>query len=120
MTDEQRNPTPGPDIDSRGFHAQAGYMILPRRVEASLLYGRIEGDTSVDDAAVTEVRGAVVYYWQSHNLKVQSDVGQIGYGRNFVTLAARARQGMPSLGTRLVTGQDLSDIQLRVQFQVAF
>jgi phosphate-selective porin len=120
MTDEQQNPAAGRDIDSTGFHAQAGFMVIPRTTEVAVRYARITGDTEVDDGEVSEWRGVVGYYWQAHNLKLQADAGQVGYGARFAALPSRARQGLPSLGTRLVTGQALSDTQVRVQVQVAF
>ena len=120
MTDEQENPSEGRDIDSRGFHVQASYMLAPRTVEVGVLYSRIDGDTDVDDAALTEIRGVASYYWQAHNLKLQADFGQLGYGANYSALSSRARQGLPALGTRLVSRQRLEDLQLRVQFQLAF
>ena len=120
MLDEQENPVPAPDLHSRGYHAQAGYMVLPRRVEVGVQYARIDGDTNVDDAAVTELRGVVSYYWQAHNLKLQGDAGQVGYGENYSTLSTRARQGLPTLGTRLVALEDLADAQVRVQVTVSF
>lgn len=119
-TDEQQNPVSGADIDSRGFHAQAGYMVVPKTVEVGILYARIDGNTNVDDAEVSELRGVLGYHWQAHNLKLQADIGQLGYGRNFAGLSSRARQGLPSLGTRLVTGRSFSDTQFRVQLQLAF
>jgi hypothetical protein len=120
MTDEQDNPLDRTTIDSRGFHAQAGYMIVPRRVDVGVLFAGITPDTDVDDAGVTELRAVVGYYWQAHNLKLQADVGQVGYGENFTALSSRARQGLPSLGPRLVDGRSLTDTQLRVQMQIAF
>ena len=120
MTDEQESPLSGPDIDSHGFHAQAGYMVVPRKVEFGALYSAIDPDTSVDDAALKEWRGVFGYYWQSHNLKLQADAGQLLYGSAFSTLSARARQGLPALGSRLVSNQKLTDTQLRVQLQLAF
>jgi phosphate-selective porin len=120
MSDEQQNPTPGPDIDSRGYHAQASYMLLPPTTEVGVQYARIDGDTSHDDAEVTELRGVVNYYWQSHNLKVQADIGQVQYASAFAALPTRARQGLPALGTRLVTAEDLADTQLRVQLTIIF
>lgn len=120
MTDEQDNPVPGPDIDSRGFHAQAGYMVLPRRLDVGVLFSQITPDTDVDDGEVNELRGVVGYYWQAHNLKLQADIGRLGYGSNFGALSGRARQGLPSLGPRLVTGESLNDTQLRVQLQLSF
>ena len=120
MTDEQQNPIAGPDIDSDGFHAQAGFMVHPRTVEVGVRYARVAGDTDVDDGDVTEFRGVVGYFWQAHNLKLQADAGWIGYGSNYTELSSRARQGLPSLGTRLESGTELTDTQLRVQLQVAF
>ena len=120
MTDEQQVPTTGPDIDSRGFHAQAGVMPIPRKVEVGLLFARVNGNTDVDDAELSELRGVVGYYWQAHNLKLQADVGQLGYGANFATMASRARQGLPALGARLVSGTSLNDTQVRLQLQLAF
>ena len=110
--DEQENPVAGRTIDSHGFHAQASYMLLPRRLEAGVLFARITPDDDVDDAEVTELRGVVGYFWHSHNLKLQADIGG--------ALSSRARQGLPSLGPRLVSGESLTDTQLRVQIQVSF
>lgn len=120
MTDEQSNPVPGPDIHSRGYHAQASVMVIPRTTEVGVQYAWIAGDTSVDDAAVTELRGVVSYYFQQHNLKLQADAGQTGFAPAFGTLSTRARQGLPALGPRLVTGEQLSDTQVRVQLTLIF
>ena len=120
MTDEQENPVAGPDIHSHGLHAQVGYMLVPRRVEAGVMYAWIDPDTDVDDAALREWRGVFGYYWQAHNLKLQADAGQLLYGPAFSTLSTRARQGLPVLGSRLVSGQSLADTQVRVQLQLAF
>ena len=120
MTDEQQNPTVGPDLKSMGFHAQAGVMVLPRRADVAIRFAQVEGDTSVDDSAVSELRGGFNYYWRSHNLKVTSDVGQVSYDSGFAALPTRAKLGLPSLGTRRVTGQSLSDVEFRLQLQVAF
>jgi phosphate-selective porin len=119
MNDEQDNPVEGPAIDSNGFHAQAGYMLMPRRLEVGVLYARITPDSDVDDAELTEIRGVVGYYWQAHNLKLQADIGQLGYAENFSALSGRARQGLAAPGPRLSTG-DLQDLQLRIQLQIAF
>ncbi|MPY86368.1 MAG: hypothetical protein GEU99_00425 [Luteitalea sp.] len=120
MTDEQQNPDPGPDIDSRGYHAQGGYMIVPETVEVGLRYAEVDGDTRVNDATLREVRGVVGYYWLSHSLKLQVDVGQISYGAGYGSLSSRARSGLPDFDNRLVSNQSLSDRQFRLQLQVAF
>jgi phosphate-selective porin OprO and OprP len=120
MTDENQAPASAGDVPSRGFHAQAGYALAPRRTEVALRIARVLGDTRVDDAAVTEVRGVVGYFWQSHNLKVQVDGGRLTYGANYANLSPRARSGLPALGTRLVTGASLRDHEVRAQLQLAF
>ena len=119
MTDEQENPQSGPDIDARGFHAQAGYMVVPKTVEVGLLYARITPDTRVNDADTSELRGVFGYYFQAHGLKLQADAGTLGYESGFASLSARARQGLTALGTRTSTGA-FNDLQVRVQFQLAF
>lgn len=120
MRDEQHAPLAGRDIDSRGFHAQAGYLLMQRKVDIGALYGWVDPDTEVGDAAVRELRGVVGYYWQAHGLKLQADAGQVEYGARFASLSSRARQGLPALGTRLASGVSLSDRQVRVQLQLAF
>ena len=62
----------------------------------------------------------VGYYFRSHNLKLQGDVGQLMYDANYAALSSRARAGLPELGTRLVNSQSLSDAQFRLQLQLAF
>jgi hypothetical protein len=120
MVDERNNPTPLEDVDSRGYHAQAGYMVVPKRVEVGVLWASVTGDTNADDADVDELRGVFGYYWQGHDLKLQADIGRVGYDEGFAALSSRARQGLPSFGTRLVSGVRLTDTQLRVQMQLAF
>ena len=120
MTDQQRNPAGLPNLTSRGDHAQAGFMVVPRTTEVAVRYARVEGDSSAADSAVRELRGALSHYWRAHNLKLQADVGQIRYGAGFGALPARARAGLPGLGTRLAAGQSFADKELRVQLQLAF
>ena len=119
MTEEQDNPSPGREIDSRGFHAQAGYMVVPKVVDVGVLYARITPDAEVDDAATSELRGVFGYFWQAHGLKLQADIGTLEYESRFSTLSSRARQGLTALGTRTSTGA-FRDGQVRVQLQLAF
>ncbi|MBI4487058.1 MAG: hypothetical protein HY655_13700 [Acidobacteria bacterium] len=120
MNDERRNPAILADLKSNGYHAQAGFMVVPRRTELAIRYARIEGDSEVDDAAVSELRGVFGYYWRAHNLKLQADIGQVGYDAGYATLSSRARAGLPSIGTRLATGRSLADTEFRLQLQLAF
>lgn len=125
QTDEQSNPTAGPDVDANGYTAQFGVFVVPRKQELGVRYSSVEPDESVADAKQTEMRLVYGYYWKSHNMKLQADIGEIKYGANFASLSTLALRGVsPSLAAplRIVTlpGQDITDKQLRVQFVLAF
>jgi hypothetical protein len=125
QSSEQQNPTPGPDIDANGFHAQLGVFIVPSKHEIAVRYAEIEPDESISDAKQTEIRAAYGYFWRSHNMKLQADFGQITFGENFSTLPTIALRGVSpglSAAQRIVTlpGEELKDLQARIQFVVAF
>ena len=127
MTDELSNPLPDRDVDSRGYNLQVGCMIVPKTFELALRYALIDPDTSVDDADVDELRLAINYFFAGHNLKLQADVGTVGYGSNYLALPLVARRGLPPLGTRVgvsasdpATWQAFTDKVARLQFQLAF
>lgn len=125
QTDQQANPTVGPNIDADGFHAQFGVFVVPTTQEIALRYAKISPDTSVSDADQTEMRVVYGYFWKAHNMKVQADLGEIKYGSNFASLSALALRAVsPSLSPaqRLVPlpGEEITDKQLRVQFVLAF
>jgi len=120
MSDQVANPISGDDVDSNGWHAQVGFMVIPKTLELGVRYATIEPDENVNDADVTEARFVVGYFWKGHNLKFQADVGQVEYGQNITTLSPVALKGLPSLGLRLTTGEDLTDRQFRAQVQLAF
>ena len=125
QTDEQKNPTVGPDIDADGFHAQFGVFVVPKTQEIALRYAQITPDTNVSDADQTEMRVVYGYFWKAHNMKVQADLGEIKYGSNFASLSALALKGVsPTLSPtqRLVPlpGEEITDKQARVQFVLAF
>lgn len=125
QTDEQNNPTIGPDINANGFDAQFGVFIVPKSQELAVRYASVEPDEDVADAKQTEMRLVYGYFWKNHNMKVQADIGQIKYGQNFASLSTLALRGVsPSLlaPLRIVSlpGQDITDQQLRVQFVLAF
>lgn len=120
MTDELDNPVVASDVDSSGWNAQVGFMVVPKTFELGLRYASIEPDEDVDEADVSEARLVAGYYWVGHNLKLQADVGRISYDAGVGSLSSIASRNLPALGTRLVTGEDLSDTQFRLQAQLAF
>jgi hypothetical protein len=113
----------GPDVDSSGYHVQAGVMIQPRTMEVGLRYAQIDPDDDLIDDKLTEKRAVFGYYFQGHNLKVQADVGTLEYESSFSSLSDVARRGLtdPVFADRLTgTGREYTDWQGRVQVQVAF
>jgi phosphate-selective porin len=125
QTDQQANPTVGPDVDSDGFHVQFGVFVVPSTQEIAVRYAQISPDTNVSDADQTEIRAVYGYFWKAHNMKIQADLGEIKYGSNFASLSSLAlRNVSPALSPaqRLVPlpGEDITDKQLRVQFVLAF
>jgi phosphate-selective porin OprO and OprP len=88
---------------AQGYYAQAGYMIIPRTLEAAFRYSYLDKNRDVDNNLITETIGAVSYYFDKHNLKVQGDVGNIHTQQN-------------------VSGahKQFDDMQYRLQAQIIF
>jgi phosphate-selective porin len=125
QTDEQANPTAGPDIDANGYHAQFGVFLVPKKHEIALRYAQVEPDESVPDANQTEARIVYGYYWRGHNMKIQVDAAQVTFDSNFAALSSLATRNISpglSASQRLVPlpGEELTDKQLRAQFVLAF
>ena len=125
QTDSQTNPTVGPDIDANGFTLQFGVFVVPKFQELAVRYASVEPDEAVANATQTEMRLVYGYYWKSHNMKLQADLGEVKYGQNFSSLSSLALRGvspslLPALRIVPLPGQELNDKQLRVQFVLAF
>lgn len=62
-------------LRGHGFYAQAGYFLIPRHLELAARYSWLDPnrDATVSHQ-ITEVQGAVSYYFNQHNLKIQGDV----------------------------------------------
>jgi len=86
---------------AHGFYAQAGYFIIPKHLEAAVRYSYVDPDRSVTNNIQTETQGAVSYYFNKHNLKLQADVTNI-----------HAQHTLPNAPT--------DDMQFRLQAQMIF
>jgi len=64
-------------LRAQGYYAQAGYCILPKRLEAAIRYSYLDPNRDRANDTQTEVIGALSYYFNNHNLKLQADVGNI-------------------------------------------
>ncbi|MFA7406119.1 MAG: porin [Pelobacteraceae bacterium] len=61
-------------LRAEGVYAQAGYFVIPKTLEAALRYSYIDPNRSKANDLRTDVQGAVSYYFNMHNLKIQGDV----------------------------------------------
>lgn len=66
--------TNGVTLHADGFYVQAGYCIIPKTFEAALRYSYVDPRRDVVDDHQTDVGGALSWYFNKHNLKVQGDV----------------------------------------------
>ena len=64
-------------FDTSGWFAQAGYFLKPEKWEVALRYGVNDPSDLVGPDKITELRGALNYFYARHALKVQADFGQI-------------------------------------------
>jgi phosphate-selective porin OprO/OprP len=62
------------NVISNGFYAQVGYMVLPKKVELAVRYAWMDYNRNTPNNNQTEVQGAISWYIEGHNLKIQADV----------------------------------------------
>jgi phosphate-selective porin OprO/OprP len=74
---QAENQRTGRLLRAQGFYAQTGYMIIPKTLEAAFRYSYLDPNRDVAHDLITEQIGAVSYYFNKHNLKLQADVGNI-------------------------------------------
>jgi phosphate-selective porin OprO/OprP len=70
------------NVISNGFYAQAGYMVLPKQVELAIRYAWMDYNRNTPNDNQTEVQGAISWYIQGHNLKIQADVTKQNQQKN--------------------------------------
>ena len=93
--------TNGRTVHSRGYYAQAGYFLLPKRLEVAARYSSVDPNRDRSRDLQVELNGGVSYYFRGHNLKLQGDCTNI-----HIQQAAGK--------------EPTNDKQLRVQAQLAF
>jgi phosphate-selective porin OprO/OprP len=62
-------------LRSQGFYGEAGYSIIPKTLDLAFRYSYYDPDRDIANNNVTEQIGAISYYFNKHNLKLQADVG---------------------------------------------
>jgi phosphate-selective porin OprO/OprP len=103
----------GPAVEALGWQAQAGYMIVARRLELDLRYSEVDSNRDLPGDRATELRSGVNYYWKGHNLKLQTDLGWLVFDAN-----GPGRSGASRLPE--AAGRKLTDFQARAQLQLYF
>ncbi|HJW87617.1 MAG TPA: porin, partial [Candidatus Brocadiaceae bacterium] len=90
----------GETVQSNGFFSQAGYFVMPKKLEFAVRYSMLNTDTDVANDLQREYTGGVNYYFKGHRSKIQTDVG------HFVTEKGDL--------------DDLNENRIRMQYQITF
>ena len=64
-------------LRAQSFYAQAGYMVIPKKLEAAFRYSYYDPNRDVSNDTQTEQIGCLSYYFNEHKLKIQGDIGNI-------------------------------------------
>jgi phosphate-selective porin len=64
-------------LRAQGWFIQGGYCIIPKKFEASLRYSWLDPNRDLPNDQLTEVAGALSYYFNEHNLKIQADIADL-------------------------------------------
>ena len=94
-------------VISRGFYTQAGFMVVPKTVELALRYAWMDYNQDKADSLKSEVQGAISWFVNGHNLKVQADITK-SFVQNYVDTRAAAH------------GVAMEDTIFRTQAQLLF
>lgn len=73
--DLNADPDQGSDWDADGYYVQAGYQVIPNKLELAARYSEIESEDANASAKFdkSETQLGANYYFAKHNLKVQAD-----------------------------------------------
>jgi phosphate-selective porin OprO/OprP len=85
------------DFDSEGITFQAGYFVIPQKLELAVRYSVYDPTSLVDNDDRIEQGLAFGYFWNKHNHKLQADFRELENERT-----------------------DIKDRELRVQYQIIF
>lgn len=61
-------------LRAHGFYAQAGYCLIPGTVEVALRYSYVDPNRDKSNDLQSDTQGALSWYINKHNLKLQGDV----------------------------------------------
>jgi phosphate-selective porin OprO/OprP len=93
---------------AQGFYAQAGYFVIPKQLELAARYSYIDPNRDIANDHWVESTGAVSWYINQHNLKLQADYTNVHKQK----LIASTNPG--------ATANAADDQQVRFQAQIIF
>ena len=73
-------------LNAEGFYGQAGYFILPKKVELAYRYSYLDPNQSTTKDHWTENTAAVSWYINNHNLKLQADYTNVHKQSNIASV----------------------------------
>ncbi len=89
----------GDTVTSDGFYTQAGYFVLPKKLELAARYSLLDPDNDLPDDFQKEYAAGINYYFRQHRSKIQTDFG------HYVTE---------------IDERDKNENRFRVQYQIIF
>ena len=100
-------------------------MVQPKQHELAVRYAQLNPDTNVMEARQKEARLVYGYYIKGHSLKLQADIGEVTFGKNFSTLPTLALRNVsptldPTKRLLLLPGNLVTDKQARIQITAQF
>jgi phosphate-selective porin OprO and OprP len=95
-------------VRAQGFYAQAGYFVIPKQLELAARYSYIDPNRDVSGDHWVESTGAVSWYINNHNLKLQADYTNVH------------KQNLIASTNKGATANATDDQQVRLQAQVIF
>ncbi|MCM0081229.1 OprO/OprP family phosphate-selective porin [Geomonas sp. Red32] len=100
--------TTGNRLRAEGFYVQAGYFVIPKTLELAGRYSYIDPNQDVAGDRWTESTGAVSWYINKHNLKLQADYTNVH------------RQALIATTNKGASANPTDDQQVRLQAQLLF
>ena len=64
-------------LRAQGFYAQAGYFVIPKKLELAARYAYLDSNRDAANSLWIETQGAISWYINKHNLKLQADYTNI-------------------------------------------
>ncbi len=61
------------NVNANGLRLQAGYFVVPQKIEIALLFAKVNPNTAIKADAAREMTPAFSYYASGHRLKLQTD-----------------------------------------------